>query len=87
MRFSIWKFPLVAVKNEIEMPAGAELLHVGLDPDGESCVWVKVNPDALLETRRFVVTGTGHPLPSEPHKYIGTWRAERFIWHLVELLG
>ena len=59
---AVWKFPL-ALKDiaEVEMPAHAEALYVGVQGDSPF-LWALVNQDAPRKTRRFRVAGTGHTL-------------------------
>lgn len=68
----VWKYPLDTGRtaNVIEMPYGAELIHVGLDPGGQPCVWATVDPHATdTERRRLDVLGTGEAAvrPGTPH--------------------
>mgnify|MGYP001578879271 FL=1 len=78
---SIWKFPLESAaptRQTVEIPSdrGDEgILSVGLDPHGELCVWVEVNPKAEEKEKHiFTVLGTGHPFPQDENlgRFIGT---------------
>ena len=84
---SVWKYALPTPDPGISaysMPAGAEFLHVGIDPaDGRPTVWALVDPAAARETRTIVLRGTGHPT-WEDERYIGTWVAPPFVWHAFE---
>lgn len=81
---TIWKYDL-RVEDEIlvEMPAGAELLHVG-NQTGEIdrfTVWARVIPGAHV-ARRLLVRGTGHPAPAVP--YVGTAFSGPLVWHVFD---
>jgi hypothetical protein len=87
---TIWKFPLpfVAYECTIAMPAGAEIVR--MEPqfsgprNGVPTLWAIVDDQAAQERRRFAVIGTGHRLPDEA-TYIGSYEADPFVWHVVEL--
>ena len=96
MKRTIWKFPFaIDDEVEIEMPHGAEVLHVDVQ-NGQPCMWAIVNPDEPRETWRtykFSVFGTGHPLPDlEPDKpldrvhlhHVGTFqmRGGSLVFHI-----
>lgn len=71
----IFKYPIVgnARNNEIEMPAGAEILSVG-QQNGDLYLWAIVNPQKDLVVRSIAVVLTGETYaPAEgPFKFIGT---------------
>lgn len=75
------------IEEQIDMPEGAEILHVNLDPLGVSCIWALVDSDKPKVSRRFKIHGTGREYGSfKGQRYIGTWIQSPFVWHLVELL-
>ena len=67
---TIWKFTL-APGFGVPMPIGAEVLHAA-GQGADVCVWALVDPTAPEERRYFDVYGTGHPMPAEPGRYVGT---------------
>lgn len=77
----IFKYQFVS-GGRIEIPKNAEIVHVE-EQDGVLCMWAIVNPDAPKETRTFCIRGTGHPI-DESLKYVKTWQAPPFVWHLFE---
>lgn len=82
---SIWKFVL-APQCSLSMPVGAQVLSVREQGDS-ICLWALVDPSAPLEMRRFIVFGTGHPLPAdEPLTYLGTAHLEqgKLVFHVFE---
>lgn len=79
---SIFKFRLEHLAEEVQMPVGAQILHVH-DQDGGPCIWALVDPDAKKEVRRFFIVGTGHKF--DPRwQYIGTAHCGGLVWHVFE---
>lgn len=72
----------------VEMPLGSNVLCVQMQ-NGAPYIWVEVDSDEGLVSRYFRIVGTGHDLPTKPHKYIGTFQTSegRFVWHLYDLRG
>jgi len=66
----VWKFTL-SMNSIVSMPKDAEVLHVHRQGD-DVCLWALIDYDNPRELRRFITVGTGHSMPDEPHKYIGT---------------
>lgn len=82
---TIHKFPL-SLREDVthRLPAGAEIVHVGVDPREEICLWVMLDPNApKTEARRFAVLGTGGQI-ADNLEYRGTVRADPFVWHILE---
>jgi len=83
----IWKYQLTpspgTAEVAIEMPAGAMVLTVQTQA-GQPCLWALVNEEQPLITRRFVIVGTGHPVPDGIGDYIGTWQNSPFVFHLFD---
>lgn len=86
----IWKYELTERGTggvaTVEMPDKAKILSVGIDLEGRLCVWADVNPDALRETRRFVVALTGTMPPSERWQFVGTvtHALHRLVYHVYQ---
>ena len=100
---AIWKFPFeINDEVEIEMPGGARILHVDVqlvaDGTQESfevpAIWALVNPENEKRTYKFIVFGTGHPVPDRPidahitndlhHIASFQMMAGRLVWHMFE---
>jgi hypothetical protein len=87
----IWKYE-VPDNGVLYMPVGAEILcvHPQGGPVHETvCLWALVDPDIFTqEARRFVVIGTGHPIPNDGLVYRGTahLRAGTLVLHVFELV-
>lgn len=90
---TIYKYPIeVTDVQYIEMPEGAKILTVQVQPDVGPCLWAEVESTNKLAKRRIIVYGTGNPfLPDRDgtavvRHYIGTFmmRQGRLVWHVYE---
>jgi hypothetical protein len=85
---SIWKFQIAMVKSQqVTMPADARILSVQFQGLA-LCLWVLVDPNESVRLPREIqIFGTGHPLPSYVHRYIGTVQQHdgRLVWHVFEV--
>ena len=83
MNNAIYKYPLILGPSVqlIQMPEGAEILHVATQL-GRPTRWARVDVDAPLKGRAFAVCGTGQPCPADG--YLGTTHADGFVWHIFE---
>lgn len=76
----------------INLPVGAEILHLGVQPLLESdsryqipYLWALVDPLVSTEDRIFHIYGTGHDVPHpELLNHVGTWQQGAFVWHMFE---
>ena len=86
MGLTIWKYPL-RIKDDptLSMPAGARVLCVQVQGD-QPMVWAMVDPLKPTEVRRFRLAGTGHPIDTDPGRYVGTFQAHNgaLVFHLFE---
>lgn len=84
---TIYKYPfLVEDEFPIQMPKGAEILHVA-SQGPQPCIWALVDTSEDPEYRYFRVFGTGHSMDSDAELfYVGTFPQGPFVWHLFELL-
>ena len=74
MAKTIWKFPLeITDEQSVEMPKGAQLLSVAMQGGSDCCLWALVDPSDIRESRKVNIYGTGHPLPDDPGRHIGTF--------------
>lgn len=86
----IYKYDLPVVdKAVVSMPKGAEVLTVQVQndwPDSQVRLWAKINLEAPIESRMFFVVGTGHPMPVEAGRFIGTFQLNegRLVFHVFE---
>lgn len=84
---TIWKFGLDMGLTELDLPAGAQVIHAG-NQDSVPTISALVNPDQkVFRTRRFQIFGTGHLIADADNlQYIGTYISGRFVWHVFELI-
>lgn len=85
---TIWKYPLLTgAATPLELPQGAELLHVDIQ-GRDLCLWAKVNTDLPTTPRTIEVFGTGHPMPSFERQFINTFLVDggTYVFHAFERL-
>ncbi|CAB4161894.1 hypothetical protein UFOVP783_5 [uncultured Caudovirales phage] len=84
---TIHKFKLEAVDRWcIRVPRGATLLRLGLDPNQDICLWLKVpDTNASLIERTVFCVGTGKEIPDGPLTHIGSVCRGPFVWHFFTL--
>lgn len=86
---TIYKYPInnnVPGKTVLELPRGAQIRHIGRDPEGEVCVWAEVENNATeVEKHVVIIVGTGWNLRMridvEAHTYFNTFLDGPFVWH------
>jgi len=84
MNNTIWKFPLEVTDHQsVVMPQGAHALSVGLDPQGQLCLWALVDPELDLLPLEVVIVGTGHRSYLIEHlRFLGSVVQGSFVWHV-----
>ena len=87
---TIWKFLVDKEVTYVNIPKGANILNVGVDPHSHliPCFWAFVDPDAETETRKFLLVATGEPLDDnmgEELFYYGTVTIDEYAWHICEI--
>jgi len=85
----VYKYPIPMVEEfSLSLPATAEILTVQMQGHIPQ-LWALVDPDALTETRRFRLAGTGHLIDQRKGypEYIATFQMADgdLVWHLFEL--
>ena len=74
-------------EKTIELPEGAQIVEVGLDPAGAICLWALVDPNTEVKTNRmFLLVGTGHPIVQDV-THLGSIGDGRFVWHILEVIS
>jgi hypothetical protein len=63
---------------------GAEIVHVGIDPNNQAAIWMMIDPAEVSEDRHFRIYGTGHDIVSENLERVSSFVDGRFVWHLFE---
>lgn len=80
---TVYKYPFeIATQQIIELPRHALINHVGLDPNGQPCIWAEVDTDAPKTPYYLYVVGTGHKLPEFASIQLGTFIQGPFVWHV-----
>lgn len=81
----VWKYALeITDEQQIDMPEGAELLHVA-EQYGTLTLWARVIPTGQpVVKREIIVRGTGHPIWTQA--YVGTvvTAAGALVWHVFD---
>jgi len=82
---TIYKFPLRPGVTEHVMPADAEILTVQVQR-GDPQIWVRLDPSAPGVKVTLSTYGTGHTMPDDPGKYVGTFQLEDLglVFHVYE---
>jgi hypothetical protein len=85
---TIYKYQLkVTDEQDLLMPKDAEILCIK-EVNGEVCIYAYVDNQAIKESRRFLIYGTGHEIENDmwsKRKYIGTFvKQNGFVGHLFE---
>ena len=83
MSTTIYKYPF-RIRDDVEInaPAGAEPLHVGVQ-NGTPCLWMRVDPTAAAVSHRFRLAGTGHPLGKVVGRHVGSFTMHgALVFHL-----
>lgn len=87
----IYKYPIELIEvQDVELPAGAEILHVAFQQLSQQfCLWAIVDPETTqIVSRTIKIYGTGHPLkidtPDQTLNYLGSIQDEPFVWHIFE---
>lgn len=80
---TIYKYSLVTkVEQAIVMPAFATILSVGLDPQGELCLWASIDDLQVPEQRVILIQGTGHRYHILSNHFIGSVTMGLYVWHI-----
>lgn len=84
---TIWKLPLLLGTQSISMPAGSEILHVGVNMG--LYMWIKCDPSKHhTDIHHFEVYGTGHLIQDDASLiHIGTviiTDSDYSVWHVFE---
>ena len=87
MARTVWKFELgLEDKGDVDMPVGAHIIDVRMQ-NGVPCIWAIVDSEGDRETRRFLIAGTGWPLPGAG-RHVGTVHTDRgLVWHIFDVLS
>jgi len=91
MPSTVWKYDLAVTDvQEVMMPSGAALLHVGIQHPNEGRLrwiqlWAWVDREEPTCSRRIAVVGTGNPAPPmNEARYVGSVQDGPFVWHIFD---
>ena len=81
----IWKYDIpYDYQFDIDMPAGARILCVGV-PAGELCMHAECDTAAPLESRTFKVFYTHSYFEDEGMTYVGSLSIDHYVAHVYEV--
>ena len=85
---TIYKYEL---RDQVVLPASAQILYYGTDPRGIACLWAIVDTeDMKTKTKEYAIIGTGWPVdilyntPGAGYSYITTVNEGPYMWHIFE---
>lgn len=84
----IYKYHLPYGNGQVDLPIGAEVLHFGVQNE-EYYIWAKVDEEQMEKKERWFRTfGTGHNIPEQKLKHIGTVMTNNgaYVWHCFEIM-
>ena len=78
---------IIADVQTIKVPVCSNILYIGKQ-QGCLCVWYECDTDFPVEERTIYCFGTGHEMPDEKMRYIGTvfFECETVVFHFYEKL-
>lgn len=79
---TIWKYKLSwqPIQN-IEVPKNAKFLKVDNQFDYIT-LWYEVESEEKVTSIPIWIVGTGHEIPEEATKYLGTALVGDYVWHI-----
>ena len=82
---TIWKYELSPHVLFYDLPRGAKVLSAREQGDA-ICFWAEVDPNQPKEPRKMMVFGTGHVIPPEPMRFVGTAHIQQgaLVFHVYE---
>jgi hypothetical protein len=80
----VFKYPLTVGAALTAVMLRGIVVHVGIDPQGELCLWAEHDEQARETEQRFAVVGTGHQVPAGG-RYVGSASHGLFVWHVYEV--
>lgn len=80
---TIYKYPIeIHARQLVQMRAHAKVIHAGLDPAGNPCLWAEVDTDARLVNYEVYIVGTGLAMPEATVRHLGSILQGEFMWHV-----
>lgn len=82
----IYKYPIeITYEQIIKHPMCGKIRHVGLDPNGQPCVWMEVNTECSEVETVLYTFATGEVIPEglEWHiTHVGSFVEKYYVWHV-----
>lgn len=81
---TIWKYHFeIRDRVEIEVPRGAKILHVGLDPHKQPSIWCMVDTESAKDKLEVFIRGTGHEVEMGIRShYFSSFVDGMMVWHV-----
>jgi hypothetical protein len=80
---TIFKYEVkITGEQKVIMPIGAEIIHIGLDPNGTPCLWAMVDTGKELAPTEILLFGTGHPIMEKIGAHLGSFNDRSYVWHV-----
>lgn len=93
MNTAVYKYSFPHLRDEatFEMSSASTVVHAGLQGD-TVCIWahVQTDDDSAKVNRRFILRGTGEPLPTTGlYQHVGSFMINdgEFVFHVFEDWG
>ncbi len=83
---TIYKYMIPFVsdgKFELVYPILGQILKIDMQDD-VPCMWIFIDTDLEVKSRKFEIYGTGHPV-DDGRVYRGTFFQNMFVWHVFEV--
>lgn len=82
---TVYKYPFqITPRQQMLLPPGRQIIHVGPDPDGKLCLWAIVDEARGVMNETLWLVGTGQQLPDgvSAQQHIGSCVNGPFVWHV-----
>ena len=88
----IFKYYISPGQIFIDAYEDTKIISTGVDPQGDLCIWVIVNPENPPKKIEILCIGTGWDLPEFTDKtyylqFIGTVKHNIYMWHIFEKIN
>ena len=82
---TIFKYPLPmnCEPFELKIKGFCEVVHTGIDGNGQQCLWALVRPESMEESWTYKIVPTGGDFDMKDWSYVSTFMAGPFVWHLL----
>ena len=82
---TVYKYTIDIGSTIINCFKNARVLSAGIDPQGNFCVWVLVDPTAAPADLKIMTIGTGWEVP-ENGRFVQTVKDRNiYMWHIFQI--